>query len=174
MCAASDSPPCSGMSGLQPTKSGPHNPIAVRVSLPVATCIKFMSLVLTSRVLAGSAPSYFNNLVQAHATARPLGLAWLLFGKVVSCGTWIQTIFTFFPKVGIMSWALYSRGYPLFVQEALENIALPRAPTVLTALIFELNWKLNPPLSPLLSRLYVSPFLPHSSALLVGSCACSW
>lgn len=75
ICAASDSPSCSGMSGLQPTKSGPHNPIAVRVSLPVATCIKFMSLVLTYRVLAGSAPSYFNNLVQAHATARPLGLA---------------------------------------------------------------------------------------------------
>lgn len=34
--------------------------------LPVAACVNFKSLVLTYRVLAGSAPSYLNNCVPAH------------------------------------------------------------------------------------------------------------
>ena len=40
--------------------------------LPVAACIKFKSLMLAYRVLAGSAPTYLNALVRANVTPRML------------------------------------------------------------------------------------------------------
>src|SRR4029434_4808370 len=40
--------------------------------LPVVACIKFKSLMLAYRVIAGSAPTYLNALVRANVTARML------------------------------------------------------------------------------------------------------
>src|SRR4029434_7485255 len=40
--------------------------------LPVAACIKFKSLMLAYRVLAGAAPTYLNALVRANVTSRTL------------------------------------------------------------------------------------------------------
>lgn len=49
------------------TKQACTTPVLITLHLlPVAACVNFKSLVLTSRGLAGTAPSYLNNCVPAH------------------------------------------------------------------------------------------------------------
>src|SRR4029434_2924013 len=58
--------------GRQP-KRAHITPLLIELHwLPVAACIKFKSLMLTYRVLAGSAPTYLNALVRANVTPRTL------------------------------------------------------------------------------------------------------
>src|SRR4029434_10115762 len=47
-------------------------PLFFSTSLPVAAHIKFKSLMLAYRVIAGSAPSYLNALLRANVTPRML------------------------------------------------------------------------------------------------------
>ena len=53
----------------QPTKRAHVTPILIELHwLPVAARIKFKSLMLAYRVIAGSAPIYLNALVRANVT----------------------------------------------------------------------------------------------------------
>ena len=66
-----DDPERGGASGVQPTKEG--TPLLIELHwLLVAARMKFMSLMLAYRVIAGSAPTYLNALVRANVTPRML------------------------------------------------------------------------------------------------------
>src|SRR4029434_1674481 len=63
------------------TKRGHVTPLLIALHwVPVAACIKFKSLMLAYRVIAGSAPTYLNALVRANVTpgccARLVSVVW--------------------------------------------------------------------------------------------------
>ena len=60
--------------------------------LPVAARIKFKSLMLAYRVLAGSAPTYLNALVRANVTPRTLRSSSERRLALPSASTAVQTI----------------------------------------------------------------------------------
>ena len=67
-----DDPERGGASGVQSTKEG-VTPLLIELHwLPVAARIKFKSLMLAYRVIAGSAPTYLNALVRANVAPRML------------------------------------------------------------------------------------------------------
>src|SRR4029434_5421014 len=61
-----------GASGVKQTEEGTRHPAIELHWLPVAAHIKFKSLMLAYRVIAGSAPTYLNALVRANVTLRML------------------------------------------------------------------------------------------------------
>lgn len=144
-----------GVSGLWPPKVGYLHPTADQA--PLATCsIEFKSLMLTYRVLAGSAPSYLNDLVWAHVTPRPLRSVHERHLAKPSVETRLSRLFSYF--------------FPLWWNDLLRSV---RARMTLSSfkklLKIELFWEhllewhlqnLSPPISPQLSSpslLFVSP-----------------
>lgn len=96
--------------------------------LPVAACIKFNLLMLTSRVLAGSASSYFNSFASVPVTLCSLCSTRASPGKTVCAGMAMQTIVI---RDGGASWPLSEQGQPLGnLQKALENTSQLRAPAL--------------------------------------------
>ena len=75
MCGetTTDGPERGSASGVQPTEEGTRHPLLTEFHwLPVAARIKFKSLILAYRVIAGSAPNYLNARVRANVTPRML------------------------------------------------------------------------------------------------------
>lgn len=124
------------------TKQACTTPVLITLHwLPVAACINFKSLVLTYRVLAGSAPSYLNNCVPAHLipvhSVPHISVIWqsCVYRQANS------SFFILFPNSGTTSRAPSKQGNPLFLHKA--PTALPSAPALRTALIFLLQSRLT-------------------------------
>src|SRR4029434_10534413 len=87
---------------------------------------KFKSLMLSYRVLAGSAPTYLNALVRANVTPRTLRSSSERRLALPSVQARQSRLFSFV----VPRW--WSRGVPLYLQEAFEDPTLQRAPPFLT------------------------------------------
>ena len=85
-----------GASGVQPTKEGTRHPLLMELHwLPVAARIKFKSLMLAYRVLAGSAPTYLNALVRTNVTPRMLRSSSERHLALPSVQVWQSRLFSF-------------------------------------------------------------------------------
>lgn len=91
--------------------------------LPVAACIHFKSLVLTYRVLAGSAPSYLNNCVEVHSVPH-ISIMWQ---SCLSRHSNPDNFFlSHFPNGGTTSRAPSKQGQPSLPSKGSSEIQLFR------------------------------------------------
>ena len=97
--------------------------------------IKFKSLMLAYRVLAGSAPTYLNALVRANVTPRTLRSSSERRLALPSVQARQSKLFSFVvPRVWneLPSTTRAGASVPLYLQKAFEDPTLQRAPPFLT------------------------------------------